>query len=110
MGRAGTTQIFVKQNPDLASANLVYNSVAVVPTSATFYLGLPNPGVVKMGCSADDGRIVGAKPLDDQSAPIAEDLNRLLTDQFSARGFDVRIVESSRVNANGIAHLVTKIS
>ena len=93
VGCGGTPISYIRQDPQLALRSTDFKTIAVVPTSADLYLGRGGEG----------GR------LDEHSVRIAADLDRLLAEQFSDRGFDVRVVESSKVYADKVEHLMSKI-
>lgn len=94
VGCGGTPISNIRQDPDLASRTLVHTTVAVIPASAELSLGR----------GGNEGR------LDEHSARISADLNRLLAEQFSDRGYDVHIVDSSQIYGGEVSHLITKIS
>ncbi len=93
VGCGGTPLTNIRQDPDLAARTLVHTTVAVIPASAELSLGR----------GGNEGR------LDEHSARISADLNRLLAEQFSDRGYDVRIVDSSQVYSGEVNHILTKI-
>ncbi len=85
--------LWARQDAEFAAKSQEIRTMAVVPTTAQFSIG--QNGI--------DG------PLEEQSVRIGDDLDRLLAERLSNRGFEVHVVDKSDIYAPEVEHLATTV-